>query len=84
MLLVDVIPSKVMPCPLHSYLMLFSWFLSGPIVDVASTIFWRDNQKIAGRWEGNTVWYQIPLDIQAFISRVSYSMFNNSISQGSL
>ena len=23
--------------------------------NVASTIFWRDNQKIAGPWEGNTV-----------------------------
>ena len=23
--------------------------------NVASTIFWRDNQKIAGLWEGNTV-----------------------------
>ena len=23
--------------------------------NVASTIFWRDNQKITGPWEGNTV-----------------------------
>ena len=23
--------------------------------NVASTIFWRDNQKIAGPWEGNTI-----------------------------
>ena len=48
---------------------------------VASTIFWRDNQKIAGPWEGNTVYYPIPLDIQAFIFHVSYNTCNNSISQ---
>ena len=23
--------------------------------NIASTVFWRDNQKIAGSWEGNTV-----------------------------
>ena len=26
-----------------------------PVHNVASTSFWRDNQKIAGPWEGNTV-----------------------------
>ena len=49
--------------------------------NVASIIFWRDNQKIAGPWARNTVKYPIPLDIQAFIFCVSYNMCNNSISQ---
>ena len=48
--------------------------------NAASKIFWRDNQKIAGPWEGNTE-YPIPLDIQAFIFHVSYNMCNDSISQ---
>ena len=48
--------------------------------NVASTIFWRDNQKIAGSWEGNTISYPIPLDIQVFIFHISYNMYNNSIS----
>ena len=43
-------------CPLPHSLMFHAFFLS-PIWahSVASTIFWRDNQKIAGPWEGNTV-----------------------------
>ena len=45
--------------------------------NVASTIFWRDNQKIAGPWEGNTVKYQITLDIQVFIFHISYNMCNH-------
>ena len=49
--------------------------------NVASTIFWRDNQKIAGSWEGNTISYPIPLDIQSFIFHVFYNMCNISISQ---
>ena len=49
--------------------------------NVASTFFWSDNQKIACSQEGNTVYYQIPLDIQAFIFHVSYNMCNISISQ---
>ena len=47
----------------------------------ASTIFWKENQKIAGPWEGNTVEYPIPLDIQAFIFYVSYNMCSISISK---
>ena len=48
---------------------------------VASTIFWRDNQKLALPWEGNTVQCIIPPDIPAFIFHVSYNMYNNSICQ---
>ena len=41
--------------PPHS-LLFHALFLSPVLAhDVASTIFWRDNQKIAGPWEGNTV-----------------------------
>ena len=42
-------------CPTPS-LLFHALFLS-PVWahNVASTIFWRDNQKIAGSWEGNTV-----------------------------
>ena len=43
-----VILSKVLPCPLPSCFTLQTHH-------VASTIFWRDNQKIAGPWEGNSV-----------------------------
>ena len=41
---------------LPSSLLFHALFLS-PIQahNVAFTIFWRDNQKIAGPWEGNTV-----------------------------
>ena len=49
--------------------------------NAASTIFWKDNQKIAGPWERNTVKYPIPLEIQVFIFHVSYNMCNNSIFQ---
>ena len=64
-----VILSKVVPSLLPSSFTLF--FLS-PVWahSVASTISWRDNQKIAGLWEGNTVWYSIPLGF-----RSSSSMF---------
>ena len=43
-------------CALPPSLLFHALFLS-PIQahNVASTIFWRDNQKIAGPWEGNTV-----------------------------
>ena len=72
-----VILSKAVPSPLSSC---FMW---RPIQahNVAYTIFWRDNQKIAGPWEGNTVEYPIPLDIQAFIFYVSYNMCSISISK---
>ena len=46
---------------------------------VASTIFWRGNQKIAGSWKGNILKYPIIIDIQAFIFHISYMC--NSISQ---
>ena len=49
--------------------------------NVASTIFWRDNLKIASFWERNTVKYPIPLEIQVFIFHVSYNMCNNNVSQ---
>ena len=52
-----------------------------PTHSVASTIYWRENQKIAGPWEGNTMYYPIPVDIQAFVFHVSYNMCNNSFSQ---
>ena len=44
--------SRVLPPSL-----LFHAFLLSPIWDhnVASTAFWRNNQKIAGPWEGNAV-----------------------------
>ena len=50
-----VILSKVVPCPPPS--LLFQALFLSPIQthNVASTIFWRDNQKIAGPSEGNTV-----------------------------
>ena len=69
-------------CALPPSLLLHALFLS-PVQahNVASTILWRDNQKIGGPWEGNTVEYPIPLDSQAFIFHVSYNMSNNSISQ---
>ena len=37
--------------------LLFLALLMSPVWahNVASTIFWRDNQKTAGPWEGNTV-----------------------------
>ena len=56
-----VILSKAVPCPLS--LLFHALFLS-PVQahNVASTIIWRDNQKIAGPWEGNTVKYPIPLE----------------------
>ena len=43
-------------CALPPSLLFHVLFLS-PIRahNVASTIFWRDNQKIVGPWEGNTV-----------------------------
>ena len=43
-------------CALPPFL-LFHALLLSPFWahNVASTIFWRDNQKIAGPWEGNTV-----------------------------
>ena len=43
-------------CALPPSLLLQALFLS-PVQahNVASTIFWRDNQKRAGPWEGNTV-----------------------------
>ena len=43
-------------CALPLSLLFHALFL-GPSMDhsFASTIFWRDNQKIAGPWEGNTV-----------------------------
>ena len=43
-------------CPAPSFLF-HAAFLS-PVQahnNVASTIFWKDNQKIADPWEGNTV-----------------------------
>ena len=57
--------SSVKSCVLSSFLLFHVLFLS-PVQahKVASTIFWRDNKKIAGHWEGNTVWYPIPVDIQ--------------------
>ena len=69
-------------CALPPSLLFHALFLS-PVQahNVASTVFWKDNQKVAGPWEGNTVWYPIPLDIQAFIFHVSYNTCNNSISQ---
>ena len=69
-------------CALSPSLLFHALFLS-PVQahNVASTVFWKDNQKVAGPWEGNTVWYPIPLDIQAFIFHVSYNTCNNSISQ---
>ena len=64
-------------CALPPSLLFNTLFLS-PIQThkFASTIFWWDNQKIACSQEGNTVYYPIPLDIQAFIFHVSYSMCN--------
>ena len=44
-----VILSKVVTRPLPSSFMSPVW-----ANNVASTIFWRDNQKTAGPWEGNT------------------------------
>ena len=43
-------------CALAPSLLFHARFLS-PLQahNVASTIFWRDNQKIAGPWEGSTV-----------------------------
>ena len=43
-------------CALPPLLLFHALFLS-PVWahNVASTIFWKDNQKIAGLWEGNTV-----------------------------
>ena len=43
-------------CALPPSILLHALFLS-PVRahNVASTIFWRDNQKRAGPWEGNTV-----------------------------
>ena len=69
-------------CALSPSLLFHALFLS-PIWahNAASTIFWRDNQKIAGPWERNTVQYPIPLDSQVFNFHVSYNMCNNSISQ---
>ena len=63
--------------------LLFQCSIPDPIWahNVASTIFWRDNQKIAGPWKGNTVSYSVPLDTHAFIFHVAYNMCNNSISQ---
>ena len=50
-----VILSKVVPY-LPPLLLFHTLFLSS-VQDhkAASTISWRDNQKIAGPWEGNTV-----------------------------
>ena len=69
-------------CALPPSLLFHALFLS-PFQShsVASTIYWRDNQKIGGPWEGNTVEYPIPLDSQAFIFHVSYNIGNNNISQ---
>ena len=49
--------------------------------NVASTVFWRDNQKIAGPQERNPVQCPVPLDAQAFIFHASYNMCSSSISQ---
>ena len=51
-------------CALPPSLLFCALFLS-PVQphSVASTIFWRDNQKTAGSWDGNTVKYPIPLEI---------------------
>ena len=69
-------------CALPPSLLFHALFLSPfQAHNVASTIFWRDNQKIAGPWEGNTVSYLIPLDIQAFMFQVFYNMCKISISQ---
>ena len=69
-------------CALPLSLVFHALFL-GPSVDhnFPSAIFWRNDQKIVGPWEGNTVYYPVPLDIQTFIFHVSYNMHNNSISQ---
>jgi len=48
-----IILSKLVPCPLPSCFMLFPEPCPSP--QCCFTIFWRDNQKIAGPWEGNTV-----------------------------
>ena len=52
-------------CALPSSLLFHALFLS-PVQahNVASTIIWRDNQKISGPWEGNTVKYPIPLEFR--------------------
>ena len=42
-------------CAPPSSLRFHALFLSPFLAHVASTIFWRDNHKIAGPWEGNTV-----------------------------
>ena len=62
-------------CALLPSLLFHALFLS-PVRahNVASTIFWRDNQKTAGPWERKTVQYPSPLDSQAFIFHVSYNM----------
>ena len=43
-------------CALPSSLLFHALFLS-PVWahNIASTVFWKDNKKIAGPWEGNTV-----------------------------
>ena len=63
-----------MLCPAPP-LLFHALFLS-PIwtYNVAYTIFWGDNQKMVGLWEGNAVKYPIPREIWAFISHVSYNI----------
>ena len=73
--------SFLQSCALSSSLLLHALFMS-PIRDhnVASTIFWQDNQKMPVRWEGDTVQYTIPVEIQTFVFHVSY-MCDNSTAQ---
>ena len=48
-----VILSKVVPCPLPSFFMLFPEPHPDPQCCLYNIL--EDNQKIAGPWEGNTV-----------------------------
>ena len=49
--------------------------------NVVSTIFWRENQKIAGPWGGKYCVISTPLEIQAFIIHVSHNLCDNRTSQ---
>ena len=45
-------------CPLPTSLLFHALFMSSiQAHNVASTIFWRENQKIVGPWEGNSLYY---------------------------
>ena len=68
---------KVVPCPLPSCSVLFSWALSCLTVLPLQSSGGTTRKQL----DGNTVKYPIPLEIQAFIFHVSHNMCSNSTSQ---